>query len=129
MHLLRNSLFALVLTLAVTVTQVRAAEDHVVPQVELQQKVLEQSRSREQDLTAVRRLLSSADRELRKARIDPVKVEQALSLLDDRELAGLAARAQKAQRDFAAGALNNQQLTYIIIALATAVIILVIVAA
>jgi hypothetical protein len=41
----------------------------------------------------------------------------------------LVARTDKLQHDVAAGALSNQQITYILIALATAVIILVIVAA
>jgi hypothetical protein len=57
------------------------------------------------------------------------KVERALAQLEDEELARLAARADKVRRDFEAGSLTNQQITYIIIALATAVLILVIVAA
>jgi len=50
-------------------------------------------------------------------------------MLNDQELARLAARAEKANSDFAAGSLTNQELTYIVIALGTAVLILVIVAA
>jgi hypothetical protein len=51
-------------------------------------------------------------------------------LLNDKELARLAAQAEKVQADVAAGALDNhQQISYIIIALATAVLILVIVVA
>ena len=56
------------------------------------------------------------------------QVTAALPLLGDEELAQLASRAERAQADFAAGALSNQEITYILIALATAVIILVIVA-
>jgi hypothetical protein len=52
------------------------------------------------------------------------KIEKALPLLSDEELANLALRTQEIQRDLAAGALNNQQLTYIVIALATAVVVI-----
>ena len=44
--------------------------------------------------------------------------------LDDEEVAELAKRAEDPGREVAGGALTNQQLTYIVIALATAVIIL-----
>jgi len=43
--------------------------------------------------------------------------------------ARLAARTEKVRKDFAAGALTNQQITYIIIALATALIVVIIVVA
>ena len=49
--------------------------------------------------------------------------------MSDEDLARLAAQSEKLQKDVAAGALTNQQITYILIALGTAVIILVIVAA
>jgi len=49
--------------------------------------------------------------------------------LPDEELARLAARTEKVRKDFAAGALTNQQITYIIIALATALIVVIIVVA
>jgi len=46
-------------------------------------------------------------------------------LLDDEELAQLAARAEEPGAEVVGGALTNQQLTYIVIALATAVIVLI----
>jgi hypothetical protein len=70
-----------------------------------------------------------ARRALHAAGIDSGQVLLAVSALDQEDVDRLAARADRAQRDFAAGALTNLQLTYIVIALATAVIILVIVAA
>jgi hypothetical protein len=39
----------------------------------------------------------------------------------------LAAQTEKVQADLAGGELNNQQITYIIIALATAVVVLILV--
>lgn len=47
------------------------------------------------------------------------------SLLDESELAELAARDEEPGREVVGGALNNQQLTYIAIALAAAVIVLI----
>jgi hypothetical protein len=82
-------------------------------------------------MVQVRGLFSSpqAKKALSATRMDAGKIADAVALLDDAELARLSQRASKAQADFAAGALSNQELTYIVIALATAVIILVIVAA
>ena len=41
------------------------------------------------------------------------------------ELAKLAVQTRQVQSDFAAGALTNQQITYILIALGTAVVVLI----
>ena len=107
------------------------ADDHIVQPREFQKAILDASESRQESLGRIHRFLVSEPgaKALGAARLDPEKVERAVALLDDNELARLAASAVKVQNDFAAGALTNQQLTYIVIALATAVIILVIVAA
>ena len=70
-----------------------------------------------------------ARRALKKAKVDTRQVMQAIALLDQEDLDRLAARAGKAQRDFAAGALSNEHLTYIVIALAAALFVLIIVVA
>ena len=57
------------------------------------------------------------------------KVEKAIPLLNDEELSRLASQCRQVESDISAGALSNQEITYILIALATAVIILVIVVA
>ncbi len=49
----------------------------------------------------------------------------AAQLLDTEEAAELEARAEEPGEEVAGGALNNQQLTYIVIALAAAVVVLV----
>ena len=61
--------------------------------------------------------------------VDATKVEKAIPLLNDEELSRLASQCNQVERDISAGELNNQEMTYILIALATAVIILVLVAA
>jgi hypothetical protein len=61
---------------------------------------------------------------LKASNLDLQKVETAVSFLSDDELAKLAMQSREMQRDVAAGALNNQQITYILIALVTAVIVI-----
>jgi len=61
--------------------------------------------------------------------VNAAKVEKAIPLLNDEELSRLAAQCQQVESDISAGELNNQEMTYILIALATAVIILVLVIA
>jgi hypothetical protein len=58
--------------------------------------------------------------------VDGQQVKNAVSRLSDQELAQLAARASKAQADFAAGSLSDRDL--IIILLAVVALILIIVA-
>jgi hypothetical protein len=61
--------------------------------------------------------------------VNATKVEKAIPLLNDEELSRLASQCRQVENDISAGALSNQEITYILIALATAVIILVIVVA
>jgi len=60
---------------------------------------------------------------LKTTRMDPQKIQKAVPSLSDEELARLASQTDKVQRDVAAGALTNTQITYIIIALATALLV------
>ena len=112
-----------------TVPGLRAG-DHLVAPAELQQKLTQAAQTRADELSAVNGFFSSdASRQaLHKAGIGEQKVSHAVALLSNDELARLSAETAKAQNDFRAGALSNEHLTYIVIALATAVIILVIVA-
>jgi hypothetical protein len=107
------------------------AADHVVSTSDLQQEILKVSESRQTNLAKVQEFFSSpsAQKALRNSRIDIGKIKSAIPLLTDDELARLAAQTEKIQKDVAGGSLTNQQITYIIIALATAVVILIIVAA
>ncbi len=107
-----------------------AGEDHVLKTSELHRALLDASRARGHDLAAIQAFFRSRPvaKILQNARMEPARIDQAVSLLDNQELARLASRTAKIQEDLAAGALTNLQLTYIVIALATAVIILVIVA-
>ncbi len=123
-----SSLLIFVFACLLVANQAVAAEDHVIKPSDLRQTIQDVARAREGNLESVRGFFATepAVKALKKAQMDPVKIGQAVSLLDDQELARLASRTAKIQQDFAAGALNNQQITYIIIALATAVIVILI---
>jgi hypothetical protein len=119
------------LTLLIVLPRTGAADDHVVKPADLQKALEDSARTRRDNLEALARVVSSETgaRTLKTAGLDSHKVEQALALLGDSELAALAERARTVESDFEGGSLTNQQITYILIALATAVIILVLVAA
>jgi len=108
-----------------------AAETHVVPLTELHARAISASDERQSDLARLDRFFSAdaARQALHSVKLDGVQIHQAVALLSSEELARLASRADKIQADLAAGALSNQELTYIVIALATAVLILIIVKA
>jgi hypothetical protein len=91
-------LFMFPLTLAAQTT-------HVVSPADLQKQAVAASQVREHNIEKVRNFLSNpvAADTLKKAHVDTEQVKTAVSQLDDQELAQLAARADKAQHDFAAG--------------------------
>ena len=107
------------------------ADDHLVTSADLHKMLLNSANSRQDDIGKIQKFFSSdsTHRVLGENQHVLVKVEKALPYLSDEELKRLAAQTQKIEQDVAAGSLTNQQLTYIIIALATAVIMLIIVAA
>jgi hypothetical protein len=113
--------------LALQVPALSAAQDHVVSPSELQQAAASKARTRQQNIAQVQSFVSSqpVQKAMKTARLDPVQVRKAVPTLSDAELARLASQSAKAQKDFAAGALTNEQLTYIAIALAAAVIVLI----
>lgn len=106
-----------------------ASPQHVVSNAQLHDAVNASMKTRQADVAKVQGFLSSprARQAMEHAGLDYRQVSQAVPMLSASELADLSARAERAQREFQAGSLTNQQITYIIIALATAVIILIIV--
>lgn len=129
MFMIKNrSAIALCLAVIFPVMGAIAQESHVVPLTDLHRAAAAATDSRQANLEKVQQFLSTdaAANALHSAGIDGEQVKTAVPMLGDEELARLAARASQAQADFAAGALSNLHLTYIVIALATAVIILVI---
>ena len=81
------------------------AQAHVVSPRDLQQATVAATQARQQNLEAVTNFLSSAPAEkaMRSAHMQPEQVRQGVASLSDAELAQLAARAQTAQANLAAG--------------------------
>ncbi|HEX5431173.1 MAG TPA: hypothetical protein VFW83_04355 [Bryobacteraceae bacterium] len=118
----------LMLSVIVPATTSWAAEEHIVSLGEIHGQIASAAQTRHMNLQKAEALFSMppAQNALRHAKMDPAKVQTAVAALDDAELARLAARADKVQANLKAGALSNQDLTYIVIALATAVVVIVI---
>lgn len=104
-----------------------AAQDHVVSTADLRSATVAQAQARKDNLSKVEKFFSSprVRKAAESAHLDPVRIQKAIPTLSDAELARLASRTDKVQQDFAAGALTNQQITYILIALATAVVVII----
>ena len=107
------------------------AQEHVVSTADLRRDAVAAAQVRQTNQGKILKFFSSeqANKALKSLNLPYGRVEKAVSQLGDEELARLAARADKVQNDFAAGSLTNQQLTYIIIAIAAALIVIIIVAA
>ncbi len=105
--------------------------EHVVTTAQLRQELVKHTLSRRASLGSLQTLFSRPEvaPALEKTVGSPQKILQAAAVLSDDELARLAEKARSIEADFAAGALSNQELTYIVIALGTAVLILVIIVA
>ena len=106
-------------------------DDHIVSPSAAHHAVASAAQARQQNLARIDNLFASepAQKAFKSMKLDPEKISRAVSALSDEEVASMARRAAQIQNDVAAGALTNQQITYILIALGTAVIILVLVAA
>lgn len=120
-------LVALVLLTLCVVPADLLAQSHVVSPADLQQQVTAASQVRQQNLHTVQNFLSTptAEKALKSANMNPQQVRTAVSTLSDEEVAQLAARADKAQADFAAGNLTEKDLIWIILAIAVLVLIIV----
>ena len=107
------------------------AQSQVVRPSELKDAIEKASAARQKNRDQVRSFFASKPVKtvLSKASISSDRIDRAVSSMSADELGKLAQRTQKIQSDFAAGALSNQELTYIVIALAAAVLVLVVVAA
>lgn len=108
-----------------------AADSHLVPLSELHHDAAQVTQTRQANLVKAEQFFKSepVQKALHAAKLDGNQVLTAVPMLSDDELAQLASRADAAQTDFAAGALDNEHLTYVVIALAAAVLVIVLVAA
>jgi hypothetical protein len=128
---MRVRFLAATLVLTLLVPQIGWTQSNVVSPAELRQAIEMMAKTRQKNLAQVNSFFSTSQVRdaLKSAKVDYRKVERAVSTLNADELARLASRTYQIQHDLSAGALSNQDLTYIVIALAAAVLVLVIVAA
>ncbi|MGA7707193.1 MAG: PA2779 family protein [Acidobacteriaceae bacterium] len=117
----------LLFSIAVAAPQSMVAQNHVVSPGDIQNDVSNASAARQQNQKQVEDFLSSqeAQRAMKSAKIDPQQVTSAISQLNDAELASLAARSAQAQRDFAAGDMDNHDLLLILVGIAALILIIV----
>jgi len=107
------------------------ADEHAVTAADLHQALVDSATTRQTNAETVQKFFKSevVQTTLGHQIVNAAKVEKAIPLLNDEELSRLASQCRQVESDISAGELNNQEMTYILIALATAVIILVLVAA
>jgi hypothetical protein len=118
---------AAIFLLAVVVVPRLAAQIHVVSPADLQKEAVSATQTRQQNIEILTNAFSTpgTEKALKAAKIDPTQVKTAVSSLSNAEMAQLAARANNAQRDFAAGTLNDRDLLLIIVAIAALILIIV----
>lgn len=108
----------------------RQPDTHVVSPLDLQNAAVNATQARQKNIEKVEQFLSSdvAIQTMKSAHIDPVQVKTGVSSLSDQELAQLAARADKAQKDFAGGAIGHKELAIIILGVLVVILIVVLAA-
>ena len=120
-------LTAAALAFAVPQAVFAQTSQHVVSPLELQNAGQAATNARQQNIDALRSFLGSAEahQAIAKAHMDPTEVQKAIAGLSDQDLSQLAARANKAQNEFAAGTLDDRDLLIILVAIAALILIIV----
>jgi pyruvate/2-oxoglutarate dehydrogenase complex dihydrolipoamide acyltransferase (E2) component len=124
----RSLVGILVFSLSVLLSPgVAYCQEHVVTPEELQRNVVQAANARQADEARLERFLATpaARQAMREAKVDYKTVEKGVRMLSDAEVARLAARAEGAQKDFAAGSITQLELIIILVAI---IIIIVVVA-
>jgi hypothetical protein len=100
-----NYAAALLLGCVMAAPQAMIAQDHVVSPGQIQNDITSSSATRQRNEQQLRGFLSRKEiqQAMKSEGVNPQQVTNAVSQLNDTDLANLAARSQKAQSDFAAG--------------------------
>jgi hypothetical protein len=103
------------------------SQSHVVNSIDIHKELVSAAQTRQKNLEKVKSLFSSDEtrKAMEAAQISPEKVDAAVSTLSDDELARLAARADKADKDFAAGRLSDRDLLIVLVGIAALILIIV----
>ena len=104
-----------------------SGQSHVVSPTDLRREAVAASSARQHNLETINGFLSSpkAERVLATTGVDVSGLKAAVSALDDRELARLAARAELVQADFAAGRISDRDLLIILVGFVALILIIV----
>ncbi|HEX8924819.1 MAG TPA: PA2779 family protein [Terriglobales bacterium] len=102
-------------------------QDHVVSPADLQKQAVAATQTRERNAETLTNALSTpaVQKAMANAHIDGARVKSAIPSLTDAELASLAARADKANTDFAAGRMSDHDLILILIGVAVLILLIV----
>ncbi len=103
------------------------AQDHVVSSSDIKKDLQAATADRKKQLNQVDNLMATheARKALSDAHVDYQQVRTAVQSLSDEDLAKIAAKANQAQKDFAAGNLTDRDLILIILGIAVLVLIIV----
>jgi len=103
------------------------APQHLVTPNQLRQSAVSASQARQRNIKDIQQFLSlpQAQKAFQQAHVSPEQVKKAVSGLSDQELAQLSQRATKAQSDFAAGAITNEELVLILLGVILLVVIII----
>jgi len=120
-------LFMLLIGAILAIPQGALAQDHVVTPSDLQKDVSAASATRQKNLAQVEDFLSStqAQQAMKSVHANPQQVKNAVPQLSDDELSQLSARSEKAQKDFAAGNINDRDLLIILVGIVALILIIV----
>ena len=120
-------LLAVGLSAVMAFPQGAIAQDHVVSSADVKKDLQASSAQRQEQLAKVEDLLGSnaVQKAMADAHINYQQVQTAVRSLSDEDLARVAAKAEHAQKDFAAGDLSDRDLILIILAIAVLVLIIV----
>jgi len=101
------------------------ADDHIVSSQTLQRNLENSSATRQHEVATLTSFMSTplAEKAMRDAKIDPVRVRNAIPTLSDRELQNLSTRAADTQQKFSAGVLGVGLVTLIIVLIAIIIIV------
>jgi len=103
------------------------APQHLISPNQLQQSTVVASQARQKNMNDLRQILSTpqAQEAFQRAHVSPERVNKAVAGLSDQELSQLANRARTAQKQFAAGAITNEELILILLAVILIVVIII----
>lgn len=118
---------ALVAVCAVPQSLMAQAAGQLVTPQELQKATVDASHQRQKNEATLDRFFSSPEAKtaLETSHMNAQQVKKAVAGLNDQEMAQLAQRATKAQKDFAAGNIDNRDLLIILVAIAALILIIV----